>query len=232
MSEVSRLPLGLSQPFECSYRPEKKEQLLIVQSKMNPGHFEGLMSLGFRRSGSDVYRPHCPECRSCEPVRVLVKEFVPSRSQRRVLARNRDLTWRVVSQPTDEHRALYHRYIRGRHCDGPMYPPTDEQFNRFLPCDWLDQRYLEGRLDGKLVLVAVTDRLSQALSAVYTFFEPELDKRSLGVCGILKQLEYAKSEGKHFLYLGYQIEECRKMAYKTQYRPYQTLTTGGWHTLT
>ncbi|USD38971.1 arginyltransferase [Ferrimonas sp. SCSIO 43195] len=231
MSEVSRLPLGLSQPFDCSYRPEKKEQLLIVQSKMTPAHFEGLMRLGFRRSGSDVYRPHCPECRSCQPVRVDVARFRPSRSQKRVLARNRDLTWTEVAAPTEEQRRLYHDYIRLRHHDGPMYPPTDEQFNRFLPCPWLPQRYLEARLDGRLVLVAVTDELEHALSAVYTFFAPELARRSLGVLGILKQLELAQQQHKAFLYLGYQIDECRKMAYKTHYHPYQVLVTGGWQAI-
>lgn len=231
MSEASRLPVGISQPFACSYRPDQQEQLLIVQSKMTPEHFESLMAMGFRRSGDDVYRPHCPSCRACQPIRVPVKTFTPSRSQKRVLAKNRDLVWRAVEEVTEEQQALYMRYIRERHNDGPMYPPTQEQYQRFLQCQWLPQTYLEARLDGKLVMVAVTDVLEHSLSAVYTFFDPSLDKRSLGRCGILMQIEFAKRMGKHFLYLGYQIDQCSKMSYKTQYRPCQTLTHKGWKTL-
>ncbi|GGN69048.1 hypothetical protein GCM10009193_02600 [Shewanella aestuarii] len=109
-----------------------------------------------------------------------------------------------------------------------MYPPSQSQFDDFLLCDWLPPTFIELYDADKLIGVAVTDNLTHSLSAIYSYFDPEYEKHSLGSLMILIQCQLAKSLGKHFVYLGYQIDENRKMSYKRQYRPYQILTPEGW----
>ncbi|MBY5920327.1 arginyltransferase [Ferrimonas balearica] len=228
MSDIRHLSLGLSQSFPCSYLPDQFEQLLVNREPVDGGQFEQLLALGFRRSGGQIYRPHCQACQACVPVRLPVQRFQPSRSQKRVISKNRDLVWRVTTRPTPEQQALYLEYICQRHNDGPMYPPSLDQFDRFLVCDWLEQLYLEAWLDDDLALVAVTDLLPNSLSATYTFFQPALADRSLGTRAILAQIGLAQQLGRDYLYLGYQIDDCQKMAYKTHFQPLQRLEGQQW----
>ncbi|MBW3139097.1 arginyltransferase [Ferrimonas balearica] len=228
MSDIRHLSLGLSQSFPCSYLPEQHEQLLVNRDAVDVGQFEQLLALGFRRSGGQIYRPHCQGCQACVPVRLPVQRFQPSRSQRRVLNKNDDLQWRVTTHPTPDQQALYLEYICQRHNDGPMYPPSLDQFDRFLVCDWLEQLFIEAWKEDELVLVAVTDLLPNSLSATYTFFQPELAERSLGTRAILAQIALAQQLGRDYLYLGYQIDACPKMAYKTQFRPIEWLDGQLW----
>ncbi|MBY5991686.1 arginyltransferase [Ferrimonas balearica] len=228
MSDVRHLNLGLSQSFPCSYLADQNEQLLINRDPIDALQFEQLLALGFRRSGAQVYRPHCQQCEACVPVRVPVARFVPSRSQKRLLAKTEALTWRATTRPTAAQQALYLEYICQRHSDGPMYPPSLDQFERFLVCDWLDQLFLEGWLDEELVVVAVTDLLPHALSATYTFFQPEQAALSLGTRAVLAQIGLAQQLGRDYLYLGYQIDDCAKMAYKTRFRPIEHLQGHRW----
>ncbi|GAA5188144.1 arginyltransferase [Ferrimonas gelatinilytica] len=228
MSQIEHIPLGITAVFPCSYLPQRQERLLVAGEPLDVSQFSQLVALGFRRSGDQVYRPHCPGCQACQPLKVPVATFRPSRSQRRVLAKNRDLHWRVVMQPKPYHRPLYHHYIRGRHADGAMSPPSDSQFDRFIPCRWLDILYLEAWLDGELLVVAATDLLTDALSATYTFFHPGYPARSLGVRAILAQLQLAKQLGRNYLYLGYQIDACGNMAYKRNFQPAQHFDGVSW----
>ncbi|QSX39378.1 arginyltransferase [Shewanella cyperi] len=225
----TRISVGISRLFPCSYIEGQQEQLLIIQeSSLDSSLFERLLALGFRRSGDAIYKPRCPHCDACKPLRLPVNEFRASKRQKRTLAGNRDLSWYMVSQSSDEHYALYDAYIRQRHHDGPMFPPTREQFDHFIRCHWLPPQFLELRLEGNLVAVAVTDVLPNSLSAIYSFFHPDYDKRSLGSQLILTQIQIARDWGKDFLYLGYQIDENRKMNYKRLYHPYQILGPMGW----
>src|SRR3546814_10338315 len=124
---------------------------------------------GFRRSGDLVYRPHCGDCRACVAVRIPVRDFVPDRSQRRCLRRNADVTVRVVpTQRTDEQLALYQRYLKARHRGGGMDDHGASEFAQILVGAWSDGRFLEFRVAGRLLGVAVADRVERALSAVYT----------------------------------------------------------------
>jgi arginine-tRNA-protein transferase len=193
--------------------------------------YEFLLARGFRRSGSHVYRPACEPCLRCVPVRIPVNRFTPNRSQRRNARLNADL--RLIERPahfSPEHYALYETYVRSRHGDGSMAEQVSpENYNDFLILPWGGETMLlELRLDGHLMGVAVTDRLPKSLSAVYTFFDPECSIRAPGTYAVLRQIELARALGLEQLYLGYWIEECRKMSYKDAYRPLQAWIGGQW----
>src|SRR5690606_22555658 len=178
---------------------------------------------------SHLYRPQCALCQACISCRIPVDHFYPNRSQRRCWQRNQDLTISVVSNiNTDEHYDLYADYIIRRHSDGDMFPPSQTQYEAFLTSEWGVTQYLEFRLKEKLIGVAVCDRLDDGLSAVYTFYDPDQIRRSLGVFAILAQIDKARALGLPHLYLGYWIKQCEKMRYKIQYRPLELLINRRW----
>ncbi|WP_338366634.1 arginyltransferase [uncultured Pseudoalteromonas sp.] len=231
MSEHIPARVGLSQEFACSYLPDRQEQLLVIldPSCYSTHKFEMLLSLGFRRSGNQIYRPHCPSCNACNSVRVLAQEFIPSKSQKRKLNKvkaNFDVKYSQAKR--EEYYPLYSKYISMRHSDGTMFPPNVEQFQSFLFCSWLEITFIELWHQGNLVAVAVTDCMDNSVSAIYTFFDPDFEHYSLGTVMILQQLEFAKQQNKEFVYLGYQIDECTKMKYKTQFLPAQKHVNDQW----
>lgn len=229
MDNSTHVSVGISQLFPCSYLEGRQEQLLIIQEPfLDSLLFERLLQLGFRRSGEAIYKPRCPSCTACQALRVPVKSFSPSKRQKRTLSKNSDLTVHWTEQSSPEHYALYEKYINLRHADGPMFPPSLGQYEHFVLCHWSPPAFVELRLNGQLLAVAVTDVLPTSLSAIYSFFDPEFEHRSLGSQLILTQLQLAATLGKEQLYLGYQIDENRKMCYKRLYRPYQILTPQGW----
>ncbi len=185
---------------------------------------------GFRRSGDLVYRPHCEGCRACVAVRIPVADFIPDRSQRRCAARNDDVEARIVSaERTDEHLALYQRYLSARHRDGGMDDHGAVEFEQFLVGSWSESRFLELREHGRLIAVAVTDLAADALSAVYTFYDPDFERRSLGTLSILRQLEWARRESRRHLYLGYWIHGHAKMDYKRRFQPLEAFDGRNWN---
>lgn len=235
MTDLSTIRLFATHPHHCSYLAGAEATTVFVDpnQKMSGTLYRRLSELGFRRSGGHVYRPQCASCQACIPARIPAQRFTPNRQQRRCWKRNQDLTVSTLSSINDdEHYALYERYISERHRDGDMYPPTYEQYRSFLTSEWGVTRYLEFRLGGDLAGVAVCDELDNALSAVYTFFDPDLAPRSLGTYGILLQIHYAQQKGLDFVYLGYWIKDCNKMNYKTQFRPLELLTDRRWITIT
>ncbi|GGA68712.1 putative arginyl-tRNA--protein transferase [Neiella marina] len=225
-----RARLALSQPSSCSYIPGNEEQLLFVldQRVMNEYGYDYLLAHGFRRSGMDVYRPHCANCNACQSLRIAVADFTPSKSQKRVIAKSKSYQWLVTDDVSDEHFALYSRYIEQRHRNGTMYPPDRQQLIQFGRCDWLSVLHLECWYQDQLVAVAITDETPNGLSALYTYFAPELAHRSLGSACILQQIELAKAIGKKYLYLGYQIDACQAMNYKTKFQPNEKFIDGKW----
>ena len=126
------------------------------------------------------------------------------------------------------HYALYERYIFERHADGDMFPPSRDQFDKFLVQSCIDSFFLELWKEDELICVSTCDQLDDGISAVYTFFNPEEAKRSLGVFAILKQIEYAKTAGLNYVYLGYWVPHSAKMNYKCQYAPFELLLDGQW----
>lgn len=215
----------------CGYWPERQSRDLIVDptDPHLPSLFGRALSMGFRRSGGHVYRPYCVGCRACISVRIPVARFAPNRAQKRCLARNADLAMTVVpARRTAENFALYRRYLDSRHLGGGMDRPAPENFDSFLACDWSPTDFIEFRLGAELVAVAVTDVVPGALSAVYTFYAPELASRSLGSYAILSQVQRARAEGREHLYLGFWLDGHPKMDYKRGYRPMEYLDGAQW----
>lgn len=228
---IHRLQLYLTAPYPCSYLDgrEARSQVATPYSLVETTVYSELVRLGFRRSGLFVYRPRCDACQACRPVRVAVDAFRPTRSQRRCLSRNADLVMVLKPLAFDEaHYRLYRRYLSARHAGGGMDQDDREQYRNFLLRSQVDSVLAEYSLDGEVVMVSLVDRLLDGLSAVYTFFDPGLAQRSLGVYGALAQIELAKRLALPYLYLGYWIEESPKMNYKRQYRPLEVYVDAGW----
>ncbi|KPD23866.1 arginyltransferase [Idiomarina zobellii] len=227
------MQFGLTRESHCNYLSDKQERLIVAvpeeHQRLNPEAYEYFMANGFRRSHNDVYRPHCRLCSACESLRVIVNEFVASKNQKRIANKNKDLSLKVVLEPTEEHSRLFCEFIEQRHSDGEMYPPDPANFWRWVSCDWMTPLILEWRdNDENLLAVSVADQTPHALSAVYTFFDPAAHKRSLGTYAILQLIEYSRQQELEYLYLGYQIDACNKMNYKTRFAPYERLVGNHW----
>lgn len=233
MSQTSQtISLYQGMPDRCSYLEDKEASNLVIDPGLilNPHLYSDLLAQGFRRSGDHVYRPHCSNCQACIPVRIPVKTFIPRRIHRRILRANQDLALsRRVCQFKDEHFQLFKQYLSKRHIDGPMTEGTEDDYVRFLCSKWCDTAFLEWRLDGRLVAVAVTDQLPRSLSAVYTFFDPDVSQRSLGTYAILRQINLSAELNMQYLYLGYWIQGCQKMAYKADFQPIEARIDNQWH---
>ncbi len=215
----------------CGYLPDRIATTVFVDPDMPKNkHLYSILSRhGFRRSGEFIYRPECAQCNACVSVRVPVRLFQPNRNQRRTWRKNRDLETIVLpAEFRQEHFELYRKYISARHAKGGMDNPNKENYQRFLIGDWSETHFLEFRLEEQLAAVAVIDVLDDGLSAVYTFYDPDLAHRSLGRYTILYEIEHAKHLGLNWLYLGYWIEECKKMSYKREFKPQQRFTCGHW----
>lgn len=215
----------------CSYLPGEEAVTLFVDptATLDTSTYSTLARAGFRRSGEHVYRPHCPQCNACIPVRIPVAEFTPDRSQRRTWRRNQDL--RVVARGVDydeAHYQLYRRYQAQRHPGGGMDQGDVSDYLQFITSPWGESVLYEFRERRRLLAVAVVDRLQDGLSAVYTFFDPDESARALGVQAILWQVEEARRQGLDWVYLGFWIQACAKMAYKTRYQPLEGFDGRHW----
>lgn len=224
-------PLYLSPPHPCAYLQDRSSQIIFLdpEAAIDPATYGELANHGFRRSGDNIYRPGCSGCDACISLRIPTDRFRPRRAQRRVWRNGGQL--RVIEKQAGfdaEHFELYRRYIAARHPDGGMVTSSEARYMQFLVCDWADTRFFEIRRDRQLLAVAVTDLLPQGLSAVYTFFEPDLHRLSPGVYAVLWQIEEAKRRRLPWLYLGFWIAGCTKMEYKSQYRPLQAYLRGHW----
>ncbi len=229
---MQQISLFLTPPHDCHYLPGRQARTAFIDpdAALDTRRYQQLLELGFRRSGRHVYRPHCPDCDACRSARVPVQSFQPRRNQRRIRRLNAS-DIEIREHPCSFSRAhfeLYRRYTASRHSGGEMADMDEEQYMGFIDSGWCDTVLIEFHLGDRLVAVAVTDVLPDGLSAVYTFFDPELGSRSLGTYAILSQIERARLAGRHWLYLGYWIAESPKMAYKTDYRPLELLQDGRW----
>jgi arginine-tRNA-protein transferase len=236
--------LYLSMPHPCSYLPERTSTIVFVdpQCVLDEGLYGSFVRQGFRRSGDLVYRPYCQNCSACVPVRIPVHEFRPSRGQKRTWKKNRDIVVRAAAPEfSQEHFDLYRRYQSGRHYGSSMDDPDPQRYVSFLASRQAKTVFYELRAGSgagpdvnpdTLLAVAVVDILPDGLSAVYTFYEPDLPARGLGVYAILWQIAQTRHLGLPFLYLGYWIKETPKMAYKTQFRPLHALRNGRWSPVT
>lgn len=233
-------------PQPCPYLPGRQERKLFTHLTHDKPRrlVDDLLRGGFRRSQNIAYMPYCEGCQACVSVRVVVDEFEPSRSLRRVMARNEDLVAkRVAPVPTSEQYSLFRSYIDARHGDGGMADMTVLDYAMMVEDSIIDTFLTEYRVRSteptppngaprreKAPLKAVTlcDRLADGISMVYSFYETDDEDRSLGTYMILEQLAEARRLGLPYLYLGYWIEGSRKMSYKMRFGPQERLGPNGW----
>ena len=253
-------------PQACPYLAGRYERKLFTHLTHDkpPALVDNLLRGGFRRSQNVAYTPYCEGCQACVSVRVLVNEFEPSRSFRRVAEANADLVpRRIAPRPTSEQYSLFRNYIDTRHSDGGMADMTvldyammieDSIVDTFVteyrlqPSEMLDTlgderqhrtgRHAYDRGAGEqrqirqnswpLIAVGLTDRLTDGLSMVYSFYDTELTARSLGTYMILDHIEHTRRLGLPYLYLGYWIDGSRKMSYKARFGPQERLGANGW----
>lgn len=223
------------EPNVCPYLPDRLENKLLteISGPQAKATYDVLSLAGFRRSHRFAYRPACGRCNACVPVRVVVDRFEPRKSLRRIHRLNADLSVRMLpAEATAEQFTLFHRYISSRHGDGEMAGMTEEEFRSMVESSDIDTRMAEFRNgDGDLIAACLLDWLADGPSAVYSFFEPGLSCRSLGTYVVLWLIDAAGREGASHVYLGYWIEDSRKMAYKARFQPLEGLGPDGWREL-
>lgn len=219
-------------PQPCPYLPGRVERKLVARldGEDAQSHHDALVHAGFRRTRDLIYRPACPGCSACVPLRVLAQEFSPTRSLKRVERLNGDLM--AVELPPVariEHYRLFAAYLGTRHADGEMMAMDFADYRAMVedtPIETLLVEFRDSR--GKLIAVSLTDVLADGLSGVYKFFDPAESKRSPGTFVILWHIGHARDLGLPHVYLGYWIAECRKMSYKNRFRPFEVLGPKGW----
>ena len=232
----------LTAPSPCPYLPGREERKVFTHlvGERAPELNDLLTHGGFRRSQSIAYRPACETCRACVSVRVVVEEFRPTRSMRRVAERNGDLVAEMrVPVPTSEQYSVFRGYLDSRHRDGGMADMTVLDYAMMVEDSHVETRIVEfrrrgpdsritGRGNGPLLGVALTDVLSDGLSMVYSFFDPDAGERSLGTFIILDHIARARRLGLPYVYLGYWVKGSKKMDYKGRFMPQERLTGDGW----
>ena len=229
-------------PQACPYLPGRLERKLFTHLTHDkpPALVDNLLKGGFRRSQNIAYMPYCEGCQACVSVRVVVGEFAANRSLRRVIDANHDLVpRRQQATPTSEQYSLFRAYIDARHASGGMADMTVLDYAMMVEDSIIDTFVTEYRArpqpgdktpEGKqpLLGVALCDRLSDGISMVYSFYEPEAARRGLGTYMILEHIAYARRLGAPYLYLGYWIQGSPKMNYKKRFQPQEQLTGNGW----
>jgi arginyl-tRNA--protein-N-Asp/Glu arginylyltransferase len=229
----------ITAPQPCPYLPGRLERKLFTHLTRDKPRFliDNLLKGGFRRSQNIAYMPYCDACSACVPVRILVDEFVPRRSLKRIARINADLVaTRMTPAPSSEQYSLFRSYIDARHADGGMAEMSVLDYSLMVEDSVVETFVTEYRLkpnpysDGKSPLIAVSlcDRLSDGVSMVYSFYDPSQPHRSLGTYMILDHVDYARAQDQPFVYLGYWIEGSRKMRYKNRFEPQERLTSKGW----
>ena len=232
----------LTAPSPCPYLPGRDERKVFthIVGRRARDINEVLTQGGFRRSQTIAYRPACETCRACISVRVIVGEFAPSGNMRRVAKDNRDLVGTTLpNQPSSEQYSLFRRYLTQRHGKGGMVDMSVLDYAMMVEDSHVETKLIEyrwrgpdtavnGRGQGPLIAVSLTDQLSDGLSMVYSFFDPDFADRSLGTFLILDHIARAQAAGLPFLYLGYWVEGSRKMSYKARFAPQQRLLSSGW----
>lgn len=229
----------ITAPAPCPYLPGRLERKVFTHlvgpdaRSLNTQLSHG----GFRRSQNIAYRPACEGCQACVSVRVVVDQFKPGPNLRRVRKRNADIESRDVrSKASSEHYGLFRDYIDARHGSGGMADMSVLDFAAMVDESFVDSHLTEYRLksgdEDELVGSVLVDKLEDGLSLIYSFYDPNLNHRSLGTYIVLEQIERARKLNLSYLYLGYWVKGSVKMAYKARFLPQERLTPDGWRLVT
>jgi arginyl-tRNA--protein-N-Asp/Glu arginylyltransferase len=232
----------MTAPAACPYLPGQVERKVFTHlvGQRAPEMNDILTQGGFRRSQNIAYRPACENCRACISVRILADRFEPTRSMRRILAVNADLVSREYSaEPSTEQYALFRKYLDSRHQEGGMSDMTVLDYAMMVEDTHVNTRVIEYRIreegdgvnpkpGGRLIAAALTDIMADGLSMVYSFYDPDEQRRSLGTYMILDHIRRTRARGLPHVYLGYWVEGSRKMTYKTRFLPQEHLLSQGW----
>ncbi len=236
----------LTAPSPCPYLDGQFERKVFTHlvGEKAPEMNDLLTQGGFRRSQNIAYRPACETCRACVSVRILTQEFCASRNMRRVVQRNADLVGAMHdAEPSTEQYSLFRTYLDARHRRGGMSDMTVLDYAMMVEDTHVDTKVIEyrrrgpdtfitGKGEGELIAVALTDKMADGLSMVYSYFDPELADRSLGTFMILDHIERARAMGLPHVYLGYWVNGSRKMDYKIRFLPQEHLGPKGWERYT
>jgi arginine-tRNA-protein transferase len=232
----------LTAPSPCPYiegQFERKVFTHLVGDKA-PEMNDLLTQGGFRRSQNIAYRPACESCRACVSVRILAGEFQATKNMRRVIQRNSDLIGAMHdAEPSTEQYSLFRRYLDARHRKGGMSDMTVLDYAMMVEDTHVDTKIIEyrkrgpdsfitGRGQGELIAVALSDKMADGLSMVYSYFNPDYEDRSLGTFMILDHIARARAAGLPHVYLGYWVNGSRKMSYKVRFMPQEHLGQKGW----
>ncbi|MEM8844969.1 MAG: arginyltransferase [Pseudomonadota bacterium] len=227
-----KLKLYQSTAYSCPYIPSNTAHHHTTDpaQSLSKDIYSQLINLGFRRAGSRIHRPNCLNCKQCISLRIPVLGFQATRTQKRSLTKNEDLNVKIINSPDhSKYYDLYNNYIISKHPESDSMHDAIDTFDNFLFSDWSETFAIEYRLpSSELVCVSICDPLKQGWSAVYTFYNISYSQRSLGVFSILKQIELLHRQNLDYLYLGYWIEDCEKMNYKTQFKPCEGFTNNQW----
>lgn len=219
-------------PLPCPYFADRVERRVITELNGKDAQYlhEALTRAGYRRSHGIAYAPACPSCNDCVSVRIRASEFKPSRSQRKIIKRNEDIT--ASKEPAianEEQFALFSTYQSSRHSGGDMETMDYTDYQSLLEETSIKTGLIEFRHQGRLVGGLIVDKLEDGFSAVYSFFDTDMEsRRSLGSFMILWLAEQTRIRALDYVYLGFWIKNCRKMAYKTDYQPLEYFTPLGW----
>jgi len=216
---------------DCPYIEGERSASILVdpEHKVDENLFGLLSRSGFRRSGEMLYTPKCPSCNACVSVRIPVDEFKASKSQKRVWRKNGDIKIGIEEvEFNQEHFDLYLKYQKARHPESSMCDEDPSKYITFINSAYSRSRFLTITIDEQLIGISVVDQFNGGISAVYTFFDPDYSKRSLGTYVILYMVKLARLRKIPFVYLGYWIDESNKMNYKRNFRPLQGYINRQW----
>ena len=237
------LEFRITRPVPCPYIAGRMEQRLAADINQYSSHYDTLAKAGFRRVEDWIYKPICIGCRACLPLRIPSGDgkhgdLRISRNQRRIINRNRDLNRRILPNIGDaDHYALFSAYLNDRHNDGQMVKMDEDSYNAMVSAKPIETVLVEYSLGGasspenRPVAVMMVDLQADGLSAVYSFFDPSLAKRSLGTFMVLDIAAIAQAMDLPFVYLGYYVKDSPKMNYKNRFQPCEVLVGGIWQVL-
>lgn len=219
-------------PHPCPYLPNRTAVLpmRLPLAPLNGAQFDTCLANGDRRQGILLYRPECPDCRACEPIRLDIEQFIADRTQKRMFRLGQTRLTQTVGRPkVDTQRVqLYNLHKRLRGLDMGDGHATAADYAGFLAESCVDTLEIAYHQDGQLVGIAVVDRGHTSLSAVYCCYDPRVVGLSVGVYSIMAQVELCRQWGLRWLYLGFYVAGCRAMQYKARYGPHQRLIDGQW----